>query len=171
MEYYFTSDEHYFHKNIIKYANRPFSSVQEMNNELIERFNSVVSKSDITIHGGDFSFGDIKQTNNIIKRLNGDHIFIRGDHDRPLAKIRKLKSVYKINIYKQKITICHYAMRVWHCSHYNSWHLYGHSHGKLPGQGKSMDIGVDTNDYYPYSFDDIKIIMNSKPDNFNLIKR
>lgn len=155
----------------MKYANRPFSSVQEMNDELIERFNSVVSKNDITIHAGDFSFGDVKQTNGIIKRLNGNHTFIKGDHDRSLSKIVKLKDIYKTNINKQKITICHYAMRVWHCSHYNSWHLYGHSHGKLPGQGKSMDVGVDTNDYYPYSFDDIKLIMDSKPDNFNLIKR
>ena len=61
-------------------------------------------------------------------------------------------------------------MRVWARSHYNSIHLYGHSHGRLDGIGKSMDIGVDTNNFYPYSLDDILKIMKTKPDNPNIIK-
>jgi calcineurin-like phosphoesterase family protein len=61
-------------------------------------------------------------------------------------------------------------MRTWEKSHYNSWHLFGHSHGKLPSFGKSFDIGVDTNDFYPYSFDEVKKIMDKLPDNFNLVR-
>jgi calcineurin-like phosphoesterase family protein len=43
----------------------------------------------------------------------------------------------------QVIVLCHYALRVWDCSHYGAWHLYGHSHGELSPMGKSLDVGVD----------------------------
>ena len=72
---------------------------------------------------------------------------------------------------KQAIVLCHYCMRVWPKSHYGSWQLFGHSHGGLPGVGKQMDVGVDTNSYYPYSLGEIKEIMKDKPDNFNLVKK
>lgn len=51
--------------------------------------------------------------------------------------------------------LSHYAMRVWNKSHHQSIHLYGHSHGTLPGFGRSMDVGVDTNNLYPYHLDEI----------------
>jgi calcineurin-like phosphoesterase family protein len=60
-------------------------------------------------------------------------------------------------------------MKVWAKSHYNSWQLFGHSHGKLEGVGKQMDIGVDTHNFYPYSLDEIRTIMKTKPDNSNLL--
>ena len=62
-------------------------------------------------------------------------------------------------------------MKTWAKSHYNSWQLFGHSHGELKGVGKQMDIGVDTHNFYPYSFNEIKRIMSKKEDNFNLVKK
>jgi calcineurin-like phosphoesterase family protein len=62
-------------------------------------------------------------------------------------------------------------MRTWHRSHYNSWQLYGHSHGTLEPIGKQWDIGIDNNNYYPLSFEDIEMIMNRRPDNPNLVYR
>lgn len=57
------------------------------------------------------------------------------------------KEIYKYLLQEEQvpptIVLCHYGMRVWDRSHYNSWHLYGHSHGALPSQGMSMDVGVD----------------------------
>jgi len=141
-----------------------------MNEELISRFNSVVDKSDVTIHAGDFSLGKKHQTQDIIRELNGSHIFLLGDHDRWTNR-NQLRQIYFYKKQGLNITVCHYCMRVWPKSHYNSWHLYGHSHGRLDSIGKSMDIGVDTNDYYPYSIEQIKEIMETKPDNFNLIRR
>jgi calcineurin-like phosphoesterase family protein len=64
-----------------------------------------------------------------------------------------------------------YAMRVWPRSHYNSWQLFGHSHGKLEPKGKQHDIGVDNNKYSPVSFPEIRNIMASQPDNFNLVSQ
>jgi calcineurin-like phosphoesterase family protein len=68
------------------------------------------------------------------------------------------------------VVVCHFAMRVWPRSHFNSWQLYGHSHGKLPPIGKQWDIGVDNNDFYPVSFNKICEIIADRPDNPNFAK-
>lgn len=166
--HFFTADEHYFHKNSIKYCNRPFKDVEEMNREIIDRHNSVVTADDITIHIGDFGLGSASKIKRLIGELNGRHVFLEGSHDRWL---KGAKQIWESRIDGDPVICCHYCMRVWAKSHYNSWHLYGHSHGTLPSIGKSMDVGVDTNDYYPYSFDDIKRIMKDKPDNPNLVRK
>lgn len=168
--YFFTADQHFGHKNIIKYTNRPFLSVKEMDNEIIKRFNDVVSNNDITIHAGDFTLANKKLAGEYISRLNGKHVFLMGSHDRWL-KSSHVSYMWENTIYGQPLTVCHYAMRTWHRSHYNSWQLYGHSHGKLEPIGKQWDIGVDNNNFYPLSFEQICDIMNKRPDNLNLIRR
>jgi len=77
--------------------------------------------------------------------------------------------IWEKTIEGQHIVVCHYAMRTWGKSHWNSWQLHGHSHGMLESIGKQYDVGVDCNDFYPVSFDKIKIIMESKQDNMNYI--
>ena len=62
-------------------------------------------------------------------------------------------------------------MRVWHKSHFNSWNLYAHSHGKLQPEGKQWDVGVDNNKFHPVSINEIIRIMDNRPDNFNLVKK
>lgn len=74
-----TSDTH--HANIIKYCNRPFSSVEEMNETIIENWNKVVSKGDIVYHLGDFALGDKSLIPDFIRRLTGHISFIMGNHD------------------------------------------------------------------------------------------
>ena len=61
------------------------------------------------------------------------------------------------------LTLCHFAMRVWPRSHHGMLHCYGHSHGKLPGWGRSMDVGVDTHDFYPYNIDEVVALLKDKP--------
>lgn len=168
--YYFTSDEHYGHSNIIKYTNRPFNDVQEMDNELIKRHNERVKKGDIVIHAGDFSLiKNRKRVQGYINRLNGSHVFLKGSHDYWLPKNHI--SIYQKKIYDEYIVVCHYAMRTWHRSHYNSYQLHGHSHGTLKPDGKQLDVGVDNNNYYPFSFDEIKEIMMCSENNFNYANR
>ena len=149
---------------------RPFDSVEHMHEELIRRHNEVVSKNDTVIIAGDFSFAAAEKTNTeIVSKLNGNLVFLRGCHDKWLNK--KHHEIWCKTIGGHRITVCHWCMRTWPVSHYNGWHLFAHSHGSLPPIGKSWDIGVDTNDFYPYSFEDIKRIMDGRPDNPNLIKR
>lgn len=172
---YFTSDTHLGHANIIKYCNRPFDNVQEMDRVIIENWNSVVSQDDWVYHLGDFSMGD---PIHYARQLNGRIILLLGNHDHNrLSALYKafgkenIHELLKIKVEGHTIVLCHYAMRVWHKSHFNSWHLYGHSHGKLQGEGKSFDVGVDSWDYTPISVRDVAAEMNERPDNFNKIRK
>jgi calcineurin-like phosphoesterase family protein len=80
---FFTSDDHFWHANIIKYCDRPFDSVEEMNEALIANWNSVVGKNDVVWNLGDFAFFKNKETlRGLIARLNGTKNLILGNHDR-----------------------------------------------------------------------------------------
>jgi calcineurin-like phosphoesterase family protein len=167
MTYFFTADEHYGHAKIIGYNDRPFDSVEEMDEALIANHNEVVSKQDVVVHAGDFCWLNRKEDvyKKYVSRLNGTHMLLIGSHDH--WQPSSARYIWRKRIENNLIMVCHYAMRTWECSHYNSWHLYGHSHGLLSPIGKAYDIGVDNNNYYPVSFEQIKTIMNERPDNFN----
>jgi calcineurin-like phosphoesterase family protein len=81
MTIFYSSDEHFGHLNIIKYCNRNFSTIEEMNKALIDNHNATVSSEDTTYHLGDFSMSD-KIVPEILKQLNGTHILIPGNHDK-----------------------------------------------------------------------------------------
>lgn len=78
---YFTSDLHFGHKNIIKYEDRPFSSVEEMDEFLIYKWNSKVGKNDEVYILGDFGFVSGTRANELLDRLNGKKFLIKGNHD------------------------------------------------------------------------------------------
>ncbi|MCB0512609.1 MAG: metallophosphoesterase, partial [Bacteroidetes bacterium] len=82
-DYWFTSDTHFFHENIIKYCNRPFSSAEEMNEVLIDNWNSVVKPGDIVYHLGDVTMGQKShgQFSSLWTRLNGRKRLVVGNHD------------------------------------------------------------------------------------------
>jgi len=172
---WFTADQHFNHTNIIKYCNRPFEDVARMNETLIANWNARVQLGDDVYVLGDFVFGG--NFEDIVSKLNGEIGLVLGDHDRPARRIEnKVHILGKLYEFRSdrgiSITLCHYALRVWPKSHYNSWCLYGHSHGRLAPEGKSFDIGVDVDGRYaPYSFADIEKIMEVRPDNFNLVRR
>lgn len=114
-----SSDFHFFHAQILNYCNRPFSSVGEMNEELIKRHNKIVGPNDIFYHLGDIGFGTTKEEmKNIISRLNGHtKILILGNHDREsmgyyydLGFNAVLRSAV-INLGKTTISLAHYPKR------------------------------------------------------------
>lgn len=174
---FFTADEHYGHKNAIKHSSRPFSSVDEMNDALINNHNLVVGAKDTVVHCGDFTLiGNYQRVSDqFISKLNGNHIFLRGSHDEWLKRSMDapfiLERKWQLKKESYFIVACHYAMRTWRKSHYNSWHVYGHSHGSLESFGKSYDVGVDNNDYYPVSLEQLVDIMENLPDNFNKVEK
>lgn len=178
-ETWFTSDEHYFHKNICRYTGRPFSSIEEMNKALVDNHNAVVQIDDTVWHLGDFAFAKSNQIEWILHSLNGSHYFCRGNHDKELLKNIKYfldKGLFKdsdkdaeITVNGQFIILHHYGKRVWNKSHKGSWQLFGHSHGSLPPYGKSVDVGVDSTwitgkaEYRPFSFKELQRYMNTRP--------
>jgi len=164
---FFTADHHFGHANIIKYCNRPWETVEEMDEGLIANWNSVVPEDGIVIHAGDFAFGDPTLYR---PRLNGKIILVKGNHDhvKPSHGYDTVCDYLSLKVVKQRIVVSHYCMRAWDQSHRNSWHLFGHSHGRLEPIGKSWDIGVDANHWKPLSFTELSIIMTNRPDNANV---
>lgn len=74
---YFISDTHFCHSNIIKYCDRPFKDVKEMNETIINNWNNIVTNEDIVYHLGDFCLSTDDEIKNIFNRLNGTIILIR----------------------------------------------------------------------------------------------
>lgn len=165
---WFTSDTHFGHRNIITYANRPFASVEEMDEALVDRWNERVRPGDLVYFLGDFTMRRAVVAREILSRLHGEIHAVRGNHDRSACAIRdrfaSFQDYLQVTVGGQVIVCFHYAMRIWDKAHRGAWHLYGHSHGSLPDDphARSMDVGVDCNDYYPFSFDEIARHMEKK---------
>jgi len=166
---WFTADSHHDHANIIKYCGRPFASVEEMDAELIRRWNEVVAEDDLVYHLGDFCLSGSSVAWEYFRQLEGK-VKILGNyfhHDKYWLSKADSVDFYtragKVEITapiitigkKQPIVLCHYPLAIWDRKHYGSWHLHGHSHGKYLGEGKILDVGVDRWDFYPVSLDEI----------------
>jgi calcineurin-like phosphoesterase family protein len=108
--------------------------------------------------------------------------WILGNHDKNYTPFKsKCASISEMNrtqIGENTVILCHYPMLTWHKSHYNSWMLFGHHHVNSHGtkdletlaRGKMLNVNVEFNNFMPYSEIEIAKIMESKPDNWDLIK-
>jgi calcineurin-like phosphoesterase family protein len=141
-----------------------------MDEQLIRRWNAVVGQDDIVYHLGDFAFelGNTERVQWIFERLNGRKFLVVGNHD-----VRKDGSVHptiaglawdappvramEVSDGGHRIYLHHYACRTWPGQHHGAYHFYGHSHGNLPGIGRSRDVGVDMPDvgFTPRTFDEL----------------
>ncbi len=157
---FFTSDLHYFHKNICKFTDRPWK--QEENEEkLIELWNSQVSSGDTVWHLGDFFFVNSSTTGmemamKVIRRLNGNIRCILGNHDNERmfdslkqmsSKIVSVDRLKEIKIgqgqNRKKLVMCHYPMLTFNQSHRGAIMIHGHEHGRIHAPGKVIDVGLD----------------------------
>lgn len=169
MTLYFTADTHLGHKSIITHCHRPFATVEKMDQVLIDNINAAVGPTDTLWHLGDFCW-DSRKTELYRQQIKCQHVnLIMGNHDRlQKGKYQKLfdrvETLHRIRWHKQKIVLCHYALRVWQGRHHDppSWHLFGHSHGSLSSHGLSVDVGVDNWNYQPVSFDQVKEFMATR---------
>jgi calcineurin-like phosphoesterase family protein len=152
---------------------RDFKNLEDMNLTIINRINEKVTQNDILFLLGDIAFGGQGSIDKLMSQIICQNVHcIFGNHDKNLEKNvdncqRYFKSCdyYKeIEVDGQFIVLFHYAMRIFNREHKSGWALYGHSHGKLPDDKNSLsiDCGVDTNLFYPYSFRDIKHEMSKK---------
>jgi calcineurin-like phosphoesterase family protein len=110
-------------------------------------------------HVGDFAFADHDP---YLRRLNGEKHLVPGNHDHrsrieraPLWHTVGDKLTHIEVMGDIQVVLCHYAMRVWRNARHGAPHFYGHSHGNLPGDAQSLDVGVDCWDFAPASFDRI----------------
>jgi calcineurin-like phosphoesterase family protein len=164
---FFTSDTHFDDPYSLQYFNRPFQSMDEMNRVMVEKWNSVVTENDMVYHLGDFTLDDIDHFTKWVKQLHGNIRILPGSHDQPWLtdfvdseKVQLIAPLVSVEFSElaagnspQVIVLCHYSMQVWDRSNHGSWHLFGHSHGKLKGIGLSFDVGVDCTEFAPLSLE------------------
>jgi calcineurin-like phosphoesterase family protein len=181
---WFTSDLHLYHKNITQYCNRPFlTRIEAMNDMLINRWNEVVKEDDDVIIAGDFIFtSSIELIKSTLERLNGRKWLVYGNHDYQNRLDRdSVKELFyntsdaldfKVDDDEMedgytKFHITHYPCEFWTRG---AIHLHGHVHSgpqsnaseKLTFKPMRYDIGVDNNNYYPISYENIKIIITKQ---------
>lgn len=137
---FFTSDLHFGHENVIRFDDRPFNTVEEMDEEMIKRWNAKVGKGDIVYVLGDFIWkAATNEAVSIIRRLNGQIILIKGNHDRFLHNAAAKKALAGIKDYDdicvtledgttRRCIISHYFIPFYNGHRYQAIHLHGHSH-------------------------------------------
>ncbi len=173
---WFISDFHLYHKNVIRFDNRPFvtelgeADVATMHETIVGNWNNVVKPKDVVFYLGDMCFSRWELGSEIVARLNGDIHFIMGNHDKnkDIANYKRFKSISDLvdlniidgdKIFPQFI-LCHYPIYSWNKVHHGSIMLHGHCHGNLHhGESadfyvgrKVMDVGCNLINYTPISY-------------------
>lgn len=159
---WFTSDFHFGHKNVIKYCDRPFSNLSEMNSKLIKNYNKLISDEDIVYILGDISFLNTKSTTEIIKSLNGYKFLIKGNHDpKTNTGYRKMGfiEVYDRPILIQnKYILSHEPINQGSKDFVN---IYGHLHDKAINDNPNrFCCCLEKTNYEPISLEDIEAHLN-----------
>ncbi|ULG01487.1 hypothetical protein phiA019_0142 [Aeromonas phage phiA019] len=147
--YLISSDLHFGHRKIMEFCKetRPWSSLEEMHESLIEHWNSKVSGDDVVFHLGDFSFFAKEKTQSIIDQLNGNVVWIAGNHCYKVFNQLGIKyhNYFEINFDGKKICMSHYPICAWNGQGRGSLFAHGHTHGSLQMEGKCHDVGWDNN--------------------------
>jgi len=164
----FTSDQLFYDEDIL--YERQSWTVEQMNDYLIQKWNSVVKRNDIVFHLGNFSVGSIPLTKSILQKLNGNINLIIGTsdtHDTILECKDKLMSIsYKLDIFINdiSITLNHHPQLNWNRKNEGAWMLHGSTFHNQPLliNEKLLDVGVDGYDGEPISFEKIYSIMDRK---------
>ena len=189
---YFVSDPHFGHELMRRL--RGFETIKEMDQVLVDAWNGVVWDGDRVICLGDFCLGGLRVAREYFARLNGtisilcnmdhhDKRWLRkfvdrrnGHFDKTIPidsksgiMVKLLPPLWSIDLdereeYRKKIVLCHFPIQRWNLSHYGSWHLHGHSHGKLSSEGMlRMDVSVDALEgFAPISLEEIKTEMKRR---------
>lgn len=163
MRYFFTADWHLWHKKILLLAGRGFPDIETHNLAIQDNINAVVTPDDHLVILGDVAFGSASRLSKWLDGLRTKKLhLVWGNHDgtaetlvkREPKRFQRVGDVLQFEIEGQYVVCCHYAFHVWPRSHYGSYHLFGHSHGKLivTPPARKMDVGVDTNDFKPWPF-------------------
>ena len=162
---YFTSDLHLGHNNMLKFRDRPFENVEEMNEQLLKNINDICTKRDTLFILGDISYHqNTKETEEQLSMLNPQLILIRGNHDKQYKEslFAKVMDYCEIKVYHRKIVMSHYPFAEWNGSHNGAIHLHGHQHNyedyniSMRDQGiLRYDVGIDANHGMPVSVYDI----------------
>lgn len=187
---FFTSDHHFYHRNIISFCKRPYKTVEEMNEDMIIKWNSVVDREDTLYHLGDFSMAArpvelyTSRLNGHLKLIPGNHDFCHSVHKKSRVKETQNKWIefyehcgwevlpeqYAIEIARQKVVLCHLPYAGDHTEDVRypehrpkdegGWLLHGHVHTSWKTRGKQINVGVDQWNMFPVSEAEIARIVS-----------
>lgn len=170
MKTFVISDTHFGHENIIRYCNRPYKSVEEMDTDLIMKWNSIVGPEDRVIHNGDYMF--YKTDPGYFDHLNGQKELVKGNHDKhSVMKLgwKAIHDVLEFNHGSKRIVMHHYPYESWNHMFHGSIHLYGHVHEKILTNIKNRyNICVEWTNYSPVNLDYYTSDQATSIDNFDL---
>lgn len=187
--HFVASDLHFNHKNIALYCPESRGKfvkqvgknvdgtpiyehyIEKMNVEIIRKWNEKVSPEDHVFILGDVAMGQIERAPGLIRRLNGDKTLIRGNHDRGLCALPEVADLFIdikdyacFSVRGIGVVMSHYPLASWDGMSHGSIMLHGHLHGAPSGvKGRIKDMGIDTNDLYPYDFEAVLDKMKSIP--------
>lgn len=171
---YFTSDLHLGHKNILKLSNRPFSTIEEMDEILIRNWNDKVKGCDTVYIVGDLIYKS-QEPEKYLKELKGKKVLIIGNHDSGwLGKIDVEKYFIKTTMLLEQslcnhiMTLCHYPMLEWRGSRKDvnckklGYLVHGHIHNRVEDKylelfksPHALNAGVDINNFEPVTFEEL----------------
>ena len=154
MKFFVVADTHFGHANIIKYCNRPFQTVEEMNKTMIKNWNETVSNKDIVLHLGDVGIGPKQYISDIVGRLNGKKILIMGNHDQWSEQTYKDMGFHTVSrfpiIYDDCYIMSHAPLLLSETTPY--FNVYGHVHNdnKYVDNSTSKCVSVERIGYRPF---------------------
>ena len=154
MNYWWTSDYHFSHFNIIRYCKRPFTNTQDMDRALIQKYNEKVKDDDICYILGDVAMcGPTyrEYLENIIQQLNGNKHLILGNHDRfkPADYIEMgFRAVHtSLELQDHKLVLIHDPVNSIVAP--EKTFVVGHVHDMWLKDNNAINIGVDAHNFYP----------------------
>lgn len=162
-EKWFISDTHFFHANILKFTNgegkriRPFDSLEEMHEYMIEKWNGVVKPNDYVYHLGDVTFQYHGAFNNLMHRLNGQKRLIVGNHDK-IWNPALQTNFQKVDLWKgfkeHNFTASHIPLRL-ESLRDGAFNVHGHIHQNKSPTPNHINVSVEVRDYTPVHIDEI----------------
>lgn len=171
---FYIGDTHFGHANCIKFDNRPFESVEEMDRMLMNNWNNRVSENDDVWILGDFCYRSDKDPAYFLKRLKGHKHLIMGNHDRATVNSQEacslLESIDKMQYVmegKDSIVLCHFPIAEWNRKGRGSYHIYAHIHNAVDDiyrfmskMERALNAGCMINGYQPVTFKEL--IVNNR---------
>ena len=165
---FFTSDQHFGHFNIIRLCNRPFGTVEEMDEVLLSKWNAKVKADDTVYILGDLFFRAAK-VEPILKSLNGRKHLIVGNHDHTwMSRIKaadyfaSVQTLKEVEVDGRILTLCHYPMLSYPQAR-RGYMIYGHIHNNvrddywplIARRSRMLNAGADVNNFEPVTFDEL----------------
>ena len=138
MTTYYIADTHFGHAGVIKFSDRPFADVEEMDRTMIANWNARVQPEDDVYIVGDFIWhGGTDAATDLAKKLNGRKYLIKGNHDWKYlkcpdyrAQFVEIADMIEVVLDGNRIVMCHYPMLEWNGGRYMGWHIHGHIHNR-----------------------------------------